>query len=72
VEAGFLKLRSERPEPGLVTPLAYAYAKTQIKRNSFESTKQIRAFSVVGPQPGTAILLNFAFLTGVTKQCSGH
>src|SRR6218665_2967854 len=29
------------------------------------STKQIRAFSVVGParQPGTASLLNFAFLT---------
>ena len=27
------------------------------------STKQIRAFSVVGSQPGTASLLNFAFLT---------
>ena len=26
------------------------------------STKQIRAFSVVGHQPGTASLLNFAFL----------
>jgi len=33
------------------------------------STKQIRAFSVVGPQPGTASLLNFAFLTEPLDLC---